>query len=660
VQLQAAYRLEAQRTAEQVSQWVEGQAQGVLAAAVKELATPKDPAGLEQALSRLEERHPQVQHLFLLDREGQLLWPVLPSPPLSQALSHQPGEVAPSVLRLAPLLPLAPPDSAGSSTARPARARYLEAMQTYRALLGQSDPWLRLVALDLIARCHVQLHEWEEALAVYRQLAGEYGGTIDASGVPIALGVEYEVAYIYSQLGQQQRLVQSYLEVYGKLVEYQLPLREEQRRYLSQITRQALEEIWRQHPAVSPEAQARFAALRRREQGYEQRQQFIQWFWQYRLASAIAATGTTTQLEHLSQDFNGQVASFFWIPLSGGKVVGCAANPGVLADSLNANGLLASQEDLSLGLCGLGGNLLAGTLGQGSGAWEVPVSAVPQWKVVVSAKQEETNRFVPLLNLWLAVLAVLALGGGVYGLMRLVRGRLHTAQLQADFVSCVSHELRTPLTSIRLFSELLLEQRERSDAERYSFVQTIYREGRRLEHLVQNVLLFAQGERGTPTFAFARTDLGGLVQGVVDRFQPFADREGIALQAAIAPDLPQLMADAERLESVVLDLLDNAVRYSGAGRQVEVALFARDGGVVLEVADQGPGVPARERRRIFQPFYRGQAGLRQGRSGTGLGLTLAHRIVAAHQGSIEVRGREGGGSVFAVRLPVPADEGEGA
>ena len=199
------------------------------------------------------------------------------------------------------------------------------------------------------------------------------------------------------------------------------------------------------------------------------------------------------------------------------------------------------------------------------------VASVPGLTVEVLPSTTSEHSFATIYG-WMALLAALILCGGIYGIVRTVRGRLQTAHLQRDFVSAVSHELRTPLTSIRLFSEMLLDKRERSAEQKLSFAETIHRECRRLEHLVQNILAYAQSEKGGLVYKFEDVDLGTIVRSVVQGFQPLADKDGIVMRTSLH-DVPAVRADQSMVESMVFDLLDNAVRYAGfAGHRTVVSL----------------------------------------------------------------------------------------
>lgn len=223
------------------------------------------------------------------------------------------------------------------------------------------------------------------------------------------------------------------------------------------------------------------------------------------------------------------------------------------------------------------------------------------------------------------------------------------ARLQADFVSSVSHELRTPLAQIKLYLETLRLGRARTDAEREWSLGHIDRETTRLHYLVENVLRFSRFGRDDTTVA-APANLAEEVERVVDEFRPLAASRRARLVATIGAR-PTLAMRPEALRHVLLNLLDNAVKYGPNEQTVRVGLDVRDGDVVLSVTDEGPGVPVREREQIWSPFLRGAAAKSKG--GSGIGLTIVREVVEQHGGRCWVEpASPDGGARFVVTLPL--------
>ena len=220
--------------------------------------------------------------------------------------------------------------------------------------------------------------------------------------------------------------------------------------------------------------------------------------------------------------------------------------------------------------------------------------------------------------------------------------------LRADFVSLVSHELRTPMAAV-IGSARTLQQRwrELTPDQRESFLELIAAETGRLATLISDVLDTSRIDAGTFTFRFSDVDLGELVRDSVASAEVSSDEVG--LRAEVQDPLPVVRGDPERLRQVLMNLIDNAIKYSPAGDQVDVHAYAENGCVRVDVRDRGPGIAREDQRLIFEKFGRVTSG--NTRPGTGLGLFIARSIAEAHGGTLEVSSAPEHGAVFTLELP---------
>jgi len=239
---------------------------------------------------------------------------------------------------------------------------------------------------------------------------------------------------------------------------------------------------------------------------------------------------------------------------------------------------------------------------------------------------------------------VLLIGAGVA--YRNVRREVELARIKSDFVSNVSHELRTPLALIRMYVETLELGRVTSDAQRQHYYRVISQETLRLSRLINNILNFSRIEAGRKTYQMVPTDLNAVVRDVLDRYTFTLEQQGFETVSRLDDALPLVRGDAETITEALINLVDNAAKYSTDRKKVALTT-GRDGeAVFVEVADDGIGIAAEDQARIFDAFYRVSDGLVHDTKGTGLGLALVHKIMEAHDGRVTVQSRPGHGSRF--------------
>jgi signal transduction histidine kinase len=322
--------------------------------------------------------------------------------------------------------------------------------------------------------------------------------------------------------------------------------------------------------------------------------------------------------------------------------------PTLVADSKDPNAELVVRVTASNG-----GQLFAST-GEWShySAEQTMLSDLGALKLSVALKPEAAGRLVigglPRERLPLVVgLLTLTAGLVVVALVQL-RREAELSRLRSDFVSGVSHELRTPLAQIRMFSETLLLGRVRSETEGRRSLEIIARETQRLTQLVENVLFFSRGERHRPTLARESTRLASVVADVVESFAPLA----AARRARVSTRLDDGVAasvDAGAMRQILLNLLDNAVKYGPAGQTVSVRLELIDDRARLTVEDEGPGIDAVDAERVWEPFHR-LAGAAEATGGTGIGLAIVRQLSDLHGGRAWVE-RGSTGARFVVEIP---------
>ena len=254
-------------------------------------------------------------------------------------------------------------------------------------------------------------------------------------------------------------------------------------------------------------------------------------------------------------------------------------------------------------------------------------------------------------NLLLIGLLDVILIAGAWFIYRTVRREVELAQLKADFVSNVSHELKTPLSLIRMFGETLQMQRVASEEKKQQYYDTIVQETERLTRLVNNILNFSRMEAGKKEYHFSDTDLNSIVGGVAKTYDSHLTQQGFEVATELHSQPLQIAADAEAASEALLNIIDNAVKYSGQKKYIRISTGRTQGTAYVEVQDHGIGIDPHHQKMIFEKFYRASSGLVHNTKGSGLGLTLVKHIMDAHKGEVSVKSEPGKGSSFRLSFP---------
>ncbi len=260
-----------------------------------------------------------------------------------------------------------------------------------------------------------------------------------------------------------------------------------------------------------------------------------------------------------------------------------------------------------------------------------------------------------LRNWYFSIIGIvlLAVALGLVGLWRSARAQIKLAQKKDDFISAVSHELRTPLTSIRMYSEMLEKNWVKSEDKLTEYYRNMRQESERLSRLIENVLDFSRIQKGRKKYTFKVGDINKCVAAVVEMMMPYAVQGGFSIKTELGR-IEQSAFDSDAVTQIVVNLLDNAVKYAHDAKDKNITVRTRSEGrlILIEVEDHGPGVPHRQRKKIFEQFYRSGAEATRETTGTGLGLALVKKFAEAHNGFVEIINARPTGSIFRVALAV--------
>src|SRR5438093_1289548 len=292
--------------------------------------------------------------------------------------------------------------------------------------------------------------------------------------------------------------------------------------------------------------------------------------------------------------------------------------------------------------------------GVGAGVFQTLRLETSSPRMIVRTLRMGNRREIEVSPEVLAAIGFIAimLGAGLLLVYSNVRRELHLSRLKSDFVANVSHELKTPLALVRLFAETLELGRVPSEDKAQQYYRVINKESQRLTQLINNILDFPRIEAGRKEYRFAPTDVGRIVNEVLEAYRFQIEQQGFVLEVRVGDDLPEVEADKEALAQAVLNLVNNAIKYSRDEKYLRLDLHREGDKVLLSVTDRGIGVAKGEQKKIFEKFYRAEDSLVHETKGSGLGLALVQHIMQAHGGSVEVESAPGKGSTFTLVLPV--------
>ncbi len=262
--------------------------------------------------------------------------------------------------------------------------------------------------------------------------------------------------------------------------------------------------------------------------------------------------------------------------------------------------------------------------------------------------------------LWTGLLVIVLIVAATAVIARAIRGQMRSTRLKNDLLANVSHELKTPLASTRLLLDTLLERPALEPLQVREYLELISQENSRLARLVENFLSFSRFERGKQSFERRQISADSVVRAATAAMGERFSAPGCELEVEAAPGLPPIDADPDAMVTVILNLLDNAYKYSSGDKRIALSAFATDGEVCFAVRDNGIGLSGRERKKVFERFYQAEQDLARTASGCGLGLSIVSFIIRAHGGRVDVTSRPRAGSTFTVRLPAAGAPDEDA
>jgi signal transduction histidine kinase len=522
-------------------------------------------------------------------------------------------------------------------------------------------------SLNGLARALSKSGQRDGALENYQRVRRDFGLETSEDGIPLGVLAAIEIGRLDREMGRPVPALDVWLLTYSEILGSRYALTEGQFEGFASRLDELIGSVLAEGAPASAgtDAAGRWSEFKRQSAEIRKRAQIAEMIQAHFAAppdelSASSRPPLSPLLRSKAIDDALWIAGY--IPLSGSRFLGALLDEGALRERMLPPVLSSLRADSGLEaqiLDGFG-RVLAGGPFQPPAAAPSLQRALPgplsPWVLrlsepspVRSAPELRRKRTVYFAAAAIVLLAVFA---GGWTTLRGVAKDVEVANLKSDFVATVSHELRTPVTGIRALSELLKEGRVPDDATRARYHETLFRESGRLSRMIENILDFSKIEAGLKEYRFASTDPAALTRAVASHFQDAAGSRGFRLAARIEEPLPRLDLDEEAISRALFNLLDNAAKYSGDAREIDLLARAESGSLVWAVRDRGPGIPAADLPRVFDKFYRSRKTLESTVPGSGIGLTLVKHIVQAHGGAVAIRSEEGAGTTVEIRIPV--------
>lgn len=281
---------------------------------------------------------------------------------------------------------------------------------------------------------------------------------------------------------------------------------------------------------------------------------------------------------------------------------------------------------------------------------------LPGYSIGISLSGESIQGLVKgrsFVNLIFIVIVFVTLITGAIFVFVYTQKEVKLAQIKTDFVSNVSHELRTPLALISMFAETLEMDRIKSEEKKKEYYTIISQETQRLSRIVNKILNFSKMEAGKRVYNFELTDLNEVIQPLITAYSFHLKKNGFNIKVSLSDEVPMVMGDAEAISEAVVNLIDNAMKYSEEAKEIEITTFTEDEFAVISIKDKGIGISEENKHKIFDKFFRVTSGLVHNTKGTGLGLPIVKHIIEAHKGHITVDSIMWEGSTFMIKIPIP-------
>ena len=659
-----ALRVGAELTAERVAEEVEASEKKLI-----ESLPLHDLDALRQRLEEIEKTSGLVEQAFVVDANDQVLYPVTELPALVQPKARMPGAddlMVPSIL------------SEGYSREF-SHKNLAEALELYRQYKQRILEWYQkdqnaaaeaARAIHVLASALFKAKQFERSITEYSLLLKnpEY----EKWAFQFTVLGRYQIAQAHLELGNRSEAFRQLVGLYGFLVN--VTPRAGDAPLIEYYKARALKDIDSLHAAGLDGTRATLDLLKKQEARRRQRMEFlddVKNWWQHR--RKLIST-TTNVLQHSSpREFGVEstVVSYMTVRLrtddAERSLLGFKLNLSHVVQNIVVPKFRATDfgAPVSVSVMDETQRLVYGAAAPKDA--KTVMVAFPKlfnfWQMHVSDSDPQSSRRLArkltIVYASLNIVIVAVVVAGVYLTIRDMNRELQLSKLKSNFVSSVSHELKTPLALIRMFSETLLLGRVK-DERKQEYYNVINKESERLTALINNVLDFSKIDAGRRSYDMNPANIADVVENTLAAYQHELRKQGFEVEADLEPDMPDSVMDDDAIAQALLNLLNNAVKYSGEKKSIKVSARHKDGLLYVSVTDHGIGIDKQEQSKVFEMFYRGSSENVRATRGTGLGLAITKHTIEAHGGSVTLESVKGQGSTFTIILPVRSAAGPAA
>lgn len=553
---------------------------------------------------------------------------------------------------------------------------YSQAVELYsRILQTTTSKTAKSHLLNRIARCWKNAGQKQRSIQAYTNLIKNHSTQIDENGLPFGLIGRFQLSSIYEEMSAFENASSTQIQMYESLLNGEWTLTKDQFNYYLDLTETAIPSLLSQieDKEVLKTNRSKWESLVDSLENKIQRTRAAEVLVEHFFSSSLQETSNSSLFQGWNLEtkmINGEWYVVGFLPLSTNDTLGVRLNNGTLLQTLIAatpeNQI--SPNPTNIRVSDSNGFLPANpTLDHSrdftKSAYSIKLeNPLPPWTLHIIKSDSDSGRkeFLVRRIFYFGGIGIIigAIAFGGFMRIRSLEKEMEIARLKSEFVATVSHELRTPLTSIRYMLDLLNRDRVPDKQKRKDFYATLTQESERLSELIENILDFSKIEAGVKEFNLKDIDPKSFTLELAQRVSERLEPKGFTLETEIEENLQPMKMDSESISRALLNLLDNAVKYSGESKNISFRAKMDSFHVTWEVQDYGIGIAEEDQEKIFEKFYRSKHILESSTKGSGIGLTLVKFITEAHGGSVDFISTPNEGTTFFLKIPRKNNENQ--